>query len=170
MRNKQNLNSFNRVFRYSKLIQAIDNSQISIISNETNIRIVKIIRPTLNVNQRFDVKYNTALDVTRFDTTGGYTIQSSKFSYKGQRVTLSDDGQGRLVVVSQGSNRVVADVGAINYDTGLLQLTNFNVSSYSGNGIKIYAVPRNKDIATINNVILNIIEEDLTLTIVPVRA
>jgi hypothetical protein len=167
---QQNLNSFNKVFRYSKLVQAIDNAQVSIISNETDIRIVKIVRPALNVNQRFDVNYSTPLDVSRFDTTGNYTIQSTKFSYRGQRVTLSDDGQGRLIVISQASGRTVADVGAINYDTGLLQLTNFNISSFSGNGIKIYAVPRNKDIATINNVILNIIEEDVSLTIVPVRA
>lgn len=167
---QQNLNSFNRVFRYSKLVQAIDNAQISIISNETNIRIVKIIRPALNVSQRFDVNYNTPLDVSRFDTTGNYTIQSTRFSYRGQRVTLSDDGQGALIVVSQASGRVVAEVGAINYESGLLQFSNFNISGFSGNGIKIYAVPRNKDIATINNVILNIIEEDVSLTIVPVRA
>lgn len=167
---QQNLNSFNRVFRYSKLVQAIDNAQISIISNETNIRIVKIVRPALNVSQRFDVNYNTPLDVSRFDTTGNYTIQSTRFSYRGQRVTLSDDGQGALVVISQASGRVVAEVGAINYESGLLQFSNFNISGFSGNGIKIYAVPRNKDIATINNVILNIIEEDVSLTIVPVRA
>jgi len=64
---------------------------------------------------------------------------------------------------------VIDTVGTINYDTGLLQFSNFKIDSYFGAGIKFYAYPRNKDISTINNVILNIIEEDIAITAVANR-
>ena len=165
-----NLNNFNRVFRYSKLVQAIDTSQVSIISNETNTRLIKIIRPQTGVGLTLDVDYNVALDTTRRVSQGGATISSSQFIYKGQKATLQDNLQNGIDVVSVSSGQLIDTVGTINFDTGLIQLSNFKIDSFSQDGIKIYAIPRSKDISTINNVILNIIEEDINLTIVPVRA
>lgn len=164
-----NLNDFNRVFRYSKVVQAIDNSQSAIISNETTVRAIKVITPTLGINTTFDVKFLIPLDTSLSVAAGGYTIQSSKFIYNNQRATLRDNGAGSLDIISVRNGQIITSIGTVNYDTGLLQLSNFNVTQYDGAGIKIYAIPRNKDIQTINNVILNIIEEDIDLTIVPVR-
>lgn len=164
-----NLNDFNRVFRYSKVVQAIDNSQSAIISNETTVRAIKVITPTLGINNTFDVKFLIPLDTSLSVAAGGYTIQSSKFIYNNQRATLRDNGAGSLDIISVRNGQIITSIGTVNYETGLLQLSNFNVSQYDGAGIKIYAIPRNKDIQTINNVILNIIEEDIDLTIVPVR-
>ena len=164
-----NLNDFNRVFRYSKVVQAIDNSQSAIISNETTVRAIKVITPTLGINTTFDVKFQIPLDTSLSVAGGGYTIQSSKFIYNNQRATLRDNGAGSLDIISVRNGQIITSIGTVNYETGLLQLSNFNVSQYDGAGIKIYAIPRNKDIQTINNVILNIIEEDIDLTIVPVR-
>lgn len=164
-----NLNDFNRVFRYSKVVQAIDNSQSAIISNETTVRAIKVITPTLGINTTFDVKFLIPLDTSLSVAAGGYTIQSSKFIYNNQRATLRDNGAGSLDIISVRNGQIITSIGTVNYETGLLQLSNFNVSQYDGAGIKIYAIPRNKDIQTINNVILNIIEEDIDLTIVPVR-
>lgn len=164
-----NLNDFNRVFRYSKVVQAIDNSQSAIISNETTVRAIKVITPTLGINTTFDVKFLIPLDTSLSVAAGGYTIQSSKFIYNNQRATLRDNGAGSLDIISVRNGQIITSIGTVNYETGLLQLSNFNVTQYDGAGIKIYAIPRNKDIQTINNVILNIIEEDIDLTIVPVR-
>lgn len=164
-----NLNDFNRVFRYSKALQAIDSAQAAIISNETIVRAIKVVTPTLGVNNTIDVKFQIALDTSLSVSGGGYTIQSSKFIFNNQRATLQDNGSGGINVVALRNGQVITSVGTVNYDTGLIQLTNFNVSQYDGTGIKIYAIPKNKDIQTINNVILNIIEEDIDLSVVPVR-
>lgn len=165
-----NLNNFNRVFRYSKMVNAIDSSQTSIISNETSVRLIKVIKPALGVTEKIDVDFNVALDTLRASSTGSYTISSSEFTYKGQKASLIDDGVSNISVVSNATGQVIEDVGSIDYATGLIQLSNFKVDRYTGAGIKIYAVPSAKDVSTINNVILNIIEEDIDLTIVPVRA
>ena len=166
-----NLNNFNRVFRYSKLVQAIDSSQTSIISNETQFRLIKVYIPT-NVGsyETFDVKFNVELDKTPTQALGSHTLMSSRFTYvTGQKAYIKDDGNGTVSVYSVVSDLKITDIGKINYDTGLVQISNFAIISYDNAGIKFYAVPRYKDVSTLNNVILNIIEEDVVLTIVPVR-
>lgn len=165
-----NLNNFNRTLRYSKLVQSIDNSQLSIISNETTVRLIKVSRPALGTALTYDIRFNTALDSGPAAVVGGYTLKSSLFTYEGQKATLRDNGLGVVEVISVATNQPITAVGTINYDTGLVQLSNVTFESYDGNGIKVYAVPKNKDISTINNVILNIIEEDVNVTVIPVRA
>lgn len=164
-----NLNNFNRVFRYSSLVRAIDTSQVSIVSNETEVRLIKYLTPVFNSSAPFDVEFATELDTVSMASTGGNTISSTEFIYGGIQCTVKDNGSGKLQLIAVNDGQVVTDVGTVNYNTGLLQFTNFNIQSYTGAVIKLYAVPRNKDISTTNNVILNIIEEDLDLTITPVR-
>lgn len=167
---KNNLNNFNRVFRYSKLVQAIDSSQVSIISNETDVRVVKLFSPLINTPQSVDIAFNIALDTTQSTTTGGYSMSSSTFNYKNQKAALRDDATGRVEVYSATTGQTIDTIGTIDYTTGLIQLSNFSVTGYQGSGIKIYVIPKSKEISTINNVILNILQEDIDLTIVPVRA
>ena len=168
---QDNLNNFNRVFRYSKLVQAIDTSQTSIISNDTEFRLVKVYTPNIvGASETFDVKFAVELDKTPSQVIGFPTLQSSRFTYvSGQKAYIKDDGQGLIAVYAVASDLKITDIGRINYETGLVQLSNFAIISYDNAGIKFYAVPRFKDITTLNNVILNIIEEDVVLNIVPVR-
>jgi hypothetical protein len=167
-----NLNNFNRTFRYSKLIQAIDNSQVSIISNETDITIIKVITPDTGKFLTFDIDYNIPLTVEQQSgiRTNQYSVFSSFINYRGIKSFIRDDGNGILNVLSAATEAIIDTVGTVNYDTGLLQLSNFKIDSFFGPNIKFSAYPRNKDISTIKNVILNIIEEDLAINVVPVRA
>ena len=166
-----NLNDFNRTFRYSKLVQAIDNSQISIISNETDISVIKVVRPETGKFLTFDVKYDIPLAVEKpaLDASQ-FSVYSTPITYKGIKAFIRDNGEGAINVLSAASESLIETVGTIDYDAGLLQFSNFKVDNFVGQGIKFYAYPRNKDISTINNVILNIIEEDLDITVVSVRA
>lgn len=168
---RTNLNNFNRVFRYSKLVQAIDTSQSSIVSNETQFRLIKTYNPTNTGSyETFDIKFNVELDKTPSQAIGSYTATSSRFTYiNGQKAYIRDNGQGILSVYSVTSDLKIADIGRINYETGLLQISNFAILSHENASIKFYVVPRYKDVSTLNNVILNIIDEDVVLTIVPVR-
>ena len=165
-----NLNNFNRVLRYSKLVQAIDNSQVSIISNETDIAIIKVVTPELGKYLTFDVDYKIPLDIQYYNDNTSYSVRSSIITYKGIKSHIRDDGNGILNVVSKITGSVIEPVGTINYKKGLLQFSNLKIDSFFGNGIKINAVPKYKDISTINNVILNIIEDDLSIIVEPVRA
>ena len=159
-----NLNNFNRVFRYSNVVEAIDSAQSAIVSNETFVKIIKIIVPQIGINNTIDVNFQTPLDTTQSVVKGGYSITSTRFIYKGERATLQDDGLGTVNIVSSGGN-VITNIGTVDYDTGLVQLSNFNIASFEGAGIKVKAEPRNRDISVINNNIINIVEDDIALTI-----
>lgn len=165
---KTDLNNFNRTFRYSKLVRSIDNSQLSIVSNETDVTVVKIINPDTGVFRTFDVNFNIPLAI-KYVENSSYSVESTVVIYNGQRSFIKDDGQGNLNLVSYTGNQVLSSIGTINYNTGLLQFSNFKIDSYIGSGIKIYAIPLNKDISTINNVILNITESDISITVEPIR-
>lgn len=165
-----NLNNFNRIFRYSKLVQAVDTSQASIISNETDIKVIKVLVPETGTLLTFDVNFRIPLSITYGTDGKGYSISSTVFNYKGNKAVLKDDGISSIQVISASTGQLIEAVGKIDYDTGLLQFSNFKIDSYIGAGIKIYASPKYKDLSTINNVILNIIEEDVEITAVAVRA
>ena len=169
---QSSLNNFNRVFRYSKLVQAIDNSQAAIISNETEINVVKIFKPLVGVIQSSDIAFDIPLATytTSNGVLGGYAIRSSRFIYDGQPAYFRNNAQDGIDIVSVTTDQLIESVGTVNYDNGLIQLSNVKIDGFSGPGIKVYAEPRERDVATVNTVILNILEEDINLTIVPVRA
>lgn len=173
-----NLNNFNRTLRYSKLIKAIDDADNSIVSNETDVELVKYITPTLNVSQDIAIDFKSPLandvpfieDEHPIDDIHG--ISSTTFTYSGQiNCRIEDNGDGVVRIVSPVGNlhKKIIDVGTVDYDTGVINLNNFNISGYEGMSIKIYATPRNKDIASSQNVILNILESDIDTSIEQVR-
>ena len=159
-----NLNDFNRVFRYSKVTNAIDSAQGAIISNETSVKLIKIVTPTLGALETFDIDFQTELDTSLAESVGGYTLQSTRFTYNGERATFQDDGNGTVNIVS-ATGSVITNIGTIDYETGLVQISGLNISAYEGAGIKVKAVPLSKDVRVVNNIILNIAEDDIRLTI-----
>lgn len=173
-----NLDSFARVFRYSKLISAIDSADASIISNETDVELAKYLTPRLNVAQKLSIDFKTELaddlPPSAPDHPAGdkHTISSSFFTFNGIRCNLEDDGNGKIRVVSSSSSnhRFVAEIGTVDYAKGKIEIKTFNISSYEGNYLKIYARTKHKDIESSKNVILNIQEPDIFLNITQVRA
>lgn len=165
---KSDLNNFNRTFRYSKLVRTIDNSQLSIVSNETDVTVIKSINPDIGVFRTFDVNFQIPLDI-KYSNESPYSVESSIVIYSGQRSIIKDDGLGNLNIVSYVGNQILTTVGTINYETGLLQFSNLKLDNYLGDVIKLFALPKDKDISTINNVILNILENDISITVDPIR-
>jgi hypothetical protein len=166
---KANLNNFNRTFRYSNFVKAIDASQISIISNETTVSAIKVIRPTVGQYQSYTIDFGIPFDTSRMASAGGYTITSTQFTYAGQLAYLTDDN-GQINVMSTASGALIDTIGTVDYSVGRVQLSNFRIADYVGAGIKIYAIPLSRDISTTNNVILNIIEEDVKISVIPTKA
>jgi hypothetical protein len=84
---------------------------------------------------------------------------------------LEDDGDGvmRIVNTSGTNNRTILDIGTVDYDTGIIRINNFNITNYTGTSLKIYAKPRTLDITSVQNVILNILENDVDVTIEQIR-
>ena len=172
-----NLDSFGKVFRYSKFISSIDSTDSSIVSNQTEVELTKYLSPTLNITQKISVDFKTELaddlPVSAIDHPIGdkHTISSSTFTYNGVRCNIEDDGNGtlRIISTSSGNHRLVTNIGTVDYATGKLEIKSFKISSYDGNYLKIYARTKNRDIESSKNVILNILESDVEIDIEQVR-
>jgi hypothetical protein len=173
-----NLNSFAKTFRYSKLVQAVDATDASVVSNETDIVLVKYLSPTLNTPLNLTVDFKNPLTQEipllgdEHPIVDVHGITSTPFTYTGiQNCVLEDNGDGivRIVTPVGANHKKIVDIGTVDYDTGIVRLNNFNIQNFSGTSLKIYAEPRSRDITAIQNVILNIIEPDVNITIEQIR-
>ena len=226
-----NLNNFGRTLRYSRFIRDIDAAENSIISNETQVELVKYLTPVLSTTVtstptstsgslvpsiasatsnslfRRDVGgllsrltsgslvslatsgvvssgQNVTIDFKnplRNDVPGKgaehligdiHVVSSSTFTYNGlANCRLEDNGDGimRIINTSGTQHRTILDIGTVDYDTGIIRIDNFNITNYTGTSLKVYAKPRNLDITSSQNVILNILENDVDVTIEQIR-
>ena len=101
-----------------------------------------------------------------------HVVSSSTFTYNGlSNCRLEDDGDGamRIVNTSGTNNRTILKIGTVDYDTGIIRINNFNITNYTGTSLKIYAKPRTLDITSTQNVILNILENDVDVSIEQIR-
>jgi len=230
-----NLNNFGRTLRYSRFIRDIDAAETSIISNETQVELVKYLTPVLSttvtstptstsgslissadpvtsnslfgrdvggVLSRLTSRLNSGSLVSlatsgvissgqnvtidfknplKNDVPGKsaehligdiHVVSSSTFTYNGlPNCRLEDNGDGimRIINTSGTQHRTILNIGTVDYDTGIVRINNFNITNYTGTSLKIYAKPRTLDITSSQNVILNILENDVDVTIEQIR-
>lgn len=174
----EKLNNFNRTLRYSRFVEAIDDADSSILSNETSLMLVKYLTPKLNVSNNYTLEFkvpiidDVPLKLDEHKIINTVAMRSSKFVYAGQtNCNLEDDSDGKIMVVAASGNihKKIAEVGTIDYATGKIVINSLNISSFSGTSLKVYVTPKNKDISSLQNVILNILEPDVNITIEQIR-
>ena len=169
--NQNNLQNFTGVFRHSKLIEAINDADISILSNITTVKMFKTITPTLNSALKYTISFNNAFynPHSGHNASGGGVIDSTGFKISNDSSAnehfLDDDGAGNLrVYYLSGTTRVYTSstFGTVNYTTGQVVLTSANITSISNvDGatstiIRVFAIPNSNDIVPVRNQILEI--------------
>ena len=171
------LNNFNANFRYSNFVTAIDNADISILNNDTFVYPYYLLQLSSNTNTGFSFSFNTEVLVTTpSDTVHSITADrglfSSSFIANGLTSQIEDDGIGniRLVRVTSDSHSEKSKIGTIDYTTGSIVITNLNVESFTGAGIKLYIKPVSLDYSTSLRNILKIKPEDVSVTMVPKKS
>lgn len=153
----ENLDDFNVTLRSSKLTKTIDDATPSIVSNDTTLSMYKLVQPTTNTVQSFNVNFLNAIKPS--------SITSSRFSYKGVSSVLSDDGKGTLRVINASSGAVLnANQGVINYTTGLIEVRSFEIETFSGSGLQFIVTAVEQDIKGLKNNILTIRTNDIVVT------
>jgi hypothetical protein len=170
------LNDFNSEFSYSNFLSKIDLSDKSILSNYTQINPFIRIVPTVNTNNSYVLNFNNPILITSpgdavhaIDTDKG--LFSSAFTYGGATCVIEDDGLGklRIVKISSTEHTEVKKIGTVDYQTGTVNIVNFDPSSFTGAGIDIFIKPVSLDFATSKNDILTIDIRDVSVNMVPVR-
>lgn len=182
--NNTNLDDFKSTLRYSKLTQAIDESDTSIISNQTEIFAYRKLTPLLATAQNIDINFGFSIFETDYvvdtQTTAisashkiksTRSIYSSPFTFGGTLCTLEDDGHGiiRIVKAIGDTHFIVSNAGTVDYKKGLIKLINFNISSYEGAALKVYVKGSDKDISSNKNTILTLEPSEIVIKVEAIR-
>lgn len=158
--NDDDLERFDSVLRYSKLVKTIDESDPCITNNITRIMI----------RHPHEIKYNIAaqysLDLINpisqdggkqgevFASTGFYIPNSNELHF------LDDDSKGniRLYFTNASSEKiiVVPDIGTINYDKGSINVRSLTIRAIDGAFFEWQVKPESYDVVSALNQIVQI--------------
>jgi hypothetical protein len=175
-----NLNGFNRTLFYSNLVSEIDNSQISIVSNDTEIAAIKTFVPEPLVARNYDIDFGMSFvddlsEIRAFrDETKRTTISSTPFFFAGEQCVLEDDGIGNMRIMASNvpsvpGRREIKEIGTVDYEKGIVKLVGFDPQSIVGNEIRIFAKTKEKDITAQRRTILAIRNQDIIVNVEQVR-
>ena len=158
------LNKFGGRFKYSKVQQIIDNSDMSITSNITKVRMRRDMQALLNQFAQYEVCFGNRFHISK----KGYNIKSTGFTVFGEPDTVyltdipNDDGKtGVVSVVKPLSDEdirvVIKSAGTIDYEKGEILLNTINISSTlrANNIIEIQAVPESNDVIGLKELYLD---------------
>lgn len=179
--NTQSLENFKKILRSSKLAERINNVHPSILGIDLDIHPNKRLVPTtgslINATVNFGFKIQSFVSFASAETD--YikalvsAVYSSKFTYKGlPSCVLQDSRDGILNIYSLDENDVatlIAPIGSVDYETGVVTINGLVVDAYEGNHIGIYVNSTDKDIPATRNTIIKIDELDTEVTVVPVK-
>lgn len=169
--NSTNLSDFGTDLRFSRLVAAIDATDPSFVSNDTEVLITKKLYPVPKKIGSYAFDFGNALD-----TDAEQIVSSSSFNYRvGGTVYVSfieDDGAGKLNVYTLDSRQqkvMLGTVGIVDYATGKVNINNMAVESLNGPSLNVSGKTRDPDIETSNNKLLLISPLDVTVSLNGIR-
>ena len=177
--NNDTLEDFAGMFRYSKLTEAVNAADTSILSNITTVKMYKYFTPTLNSGLKYTLNYNNALynPHSGHNMSGGGIVSSTGFKINDDSSLnehfLDDDGAGILrVYYLSGTTRVYTDTtyGTVDYATGVVVLTSAHLTSISNvdgatsTQVRVFVVPNSNDVVPVRNQVLSIDTSNSTIT------
>lgn len=157
--NEVNLQTLNAPFKHSRLVTAIDNSNIAVSNNVTDVIMYKTLVPNLGIPKTYLVNYLNALDPSEIlstEFTTSLTPKKVHIRSRGNKLLL-----GYLV---EGNFVIVKDIGTVDRSLGILSINSLNIVSYEGNHIKVFAAPSGKNIEAVQFNVLKILPEDISIT------
>ena len=173
------LQKFDSMFRYSKVVELIDDTDSSILSNITTLRIRKNFTPTLGSSTKYDVYFRNSLynPHSGHKASEGGILSSTGFKVTGDTTNvyyLDDDGSGnvrRYYFVGSVRTYVNNTQGTINYSTGQITINSLSVLSVenirgaASTAIELTVQPNSNDIVPVRDQILEIDTANSSITV-----
>jgi hypothetical protein len=160
------LNTFGGRFKYSKILQIIDNTDNAITSNITKIRIRRDLQASVNQFAQYELCFGNKFHFK----SGGYNIKSTGFKISADpdlvyftdtpNNNVTGDQTGIISIVkplTNGTTRVIVkSAGTVNYTKGEIILGTINITSTAlpNNIIEIQAYPESNDVVGLKELYL----------------
>ena len=177
------INKFGGRFKYSKILNVIDNIDDAITSNITRVRIRRNLKALTNTFAQYELCYGNKFHIN----PEGKNIKSTGFTIQGQNDTVyftdipnknSDgtlDGSGRgILAIVKGDTElsqnqlVVASAGIVDYDHGEVIISTVNITSTQrpNNIIEIQAFPESNDVIGLKDLYLSFSVGDSSINMI----
>ena len=157
-------NKFGGRFKYSKVLQIIDNTDSAITSNITKIRMRRDLKATVNEFAQYELCFGNKFHIN----PEGYNIKSTGFKIANEPDTVyltdipnSNNLTGTLSIVKpttiQGKVQVIVkSAGTVDYIKGEIKLNTVKIISTteSNNIIEVQAFPESNDVIGLNDLYL----------------
>ena len=177
------INKFGGRFKYSKILNVIDNIDDAITSNITRVIVRRNLKALTNQFAQYELCYGNRFHIN----PEGKNIKSTGFTIQGQTDmvyftdipnknsdgTLDGSGKGVLAVVKgdtelSQNQLVVASAGIVDYDHGEVIISTINITSTqrTNNIIEIQAFPESNDIIGLKDLYLSFAVGDSSINMV----
>lgn len=160
--NQTALADFDRTFLYSQFVSVLDDAHPAVLSNDTEVDMVLALDTSVLSTAVQKLTYNNEVS----------SLTSSSFIYKDKTCQLQDNGQGVVRIVTNVSSIEPApllEVGTVDYKTGIVTINPFDVQQVFGYGIRLYAIPKEKNIKAVHNVLLNVDTSEVNITAIATK-
>jgi len=162
------LNTFGGRFKYSKVLQVIDNTDNAITSNITKVIMRRDLRALVNKFSQYELCFGNQFHVN----PNGFNIKSTGFKIKDEEDIVyftdkpNDDGKTGTLLLAKFSDsinnststvNIVAPAGTINYEKGdiLINTIYFTSTEVANDIIEIQAFPESNDIIGLKDIYLS---------------
>jgi len=170
-----NVSKFGGRFKYSKLVQVIDNTDNSITSNITRVKIRRNLKVLVNQSAQYELCYGNKFH----KNPEGFNIKSTGFSLTGKtgKFFFTDTpGEGDIGVLSvvkeindDGQYEVaVKSAGTVDYAKGEILINTIDISATDkeNNIVEIQAFPDSNDIIGLKDLYLSFSVADSKINMV----
>ena len=164
------LQDFNNVFRHSKLLRLIDETDSSILNNTTTVTMGKFFTPVVGESS-YNVNFNNAFfnPHSGHNADAGGVIASTGFYLDNDTTTeyfFDDDGSGNLRIYSVSTAGVRtylnSTAGTVDYVNGTISIGTLNITAVSNvdgassTKIRVTVIPKSNDVVPVRNQLLEI--------------
>jgi hypothetical protein len=172
------VNNFGGRFKYSKVVSLIDDSDKSVTSNITKVKMRRDLSPALNTFATYELCFGNKIHSKK----DGYSIKSSGFNIDGitETVYMADiqvsEGTGKIFFFKLENNVPVLvknTAGSVDYERGeiLLDVVNITGTQLANGFIEVQAIPESNDViglkdlylqVDVRNSVVNMIEDTIS--------
>jgi len=168
-----NLKNFDSIFRHSNIVRAIDDSNSSILSNITNIRLRRAVKVKTDTSRGVTIEFGNGLynPHSGHNANSGGIVSTTGFKVSGDSVNLQffdDDGKGNLRrYYLSGSTRIYQDntAGTVDYSTGKIVINSifFTETDNADNTINFTVVPSSSDVVATRGALIDIDQQSISV-------
>ncbi len=177
--NQEQLNDFNKEFRFSRFETTVNAADTSISSNETKISLKKSVNIIQNTSVFISVNFRNSISPG--------SLFSSEFISNGRRYVYTDynpnantfqvkQTDGDLTVINQSNLVYLKDItvagietfqsaGTVDYNSGLISLNQIKIFEATDSIISFYCRPLYNDVSSSKNDVITIDTANLNITV-----